>query len=81
MCKATNKFVPEVCEQTIRMGLDRKRGYPSRRAIVVLIAETIGCASPTLHKWVKMAEVYSGKPCRRANRDGRSFEGFGAREP
>lgn len=61
MSKTTNKFAPEVRERAIRMVLDHERDYPSRWATVVSIAEKIGCSPPTLHEWVKKAEVDSGK--------------------
>ncbi|MGK2871470.1 MAG: IS3 family transposase, partial [Alphaproteobacteria bacterium] len=59
--KTTNKFAPEVRERAIRMVLDHEQDYPSRWATVVSIAEKIGCSPPTLHEWVKKAEVDSGK--------------------
>jgi transposase len=43
------------------MVLDHEADYPSRWATVVSIAEKIGCSPPTLHEWVKKAEVDSGK--------------------
>ena len=61
MSKTTNKFAPEVRERAIRMVLDHERDYPSRWATSVSIAEKIGCSPPTLHEWVKKAEVDSGK--------------------
>src|SRR3546814_9981018 len=61
MSKTTNKFAPEVRERAIRMVLDHERDYPSRWATVVSIAQKIGCSPPTLHEWVKKAEVDSGK--------------------
>jgi transposase len=61
MSKTTNKFAPEVRDRAIRMVLDHERDHPSRWATVVSIAEKIGCSPPTLHEWVKKAEVDSGK--------------------
>jgi len=61
MNKTTNKFAPEVRARAIRMVLDHQQDYPSRWAAVVSISEKIGCSPPTLHEWVKRAEVDSGK--------------------
>jgi transposase len=61
MSKTTNKFAPEVRARAIRMVLDHEADYPSRWAAVTSIAEKIGCSPPTLHEWVKKAEVDSGK--------------------
>ena len=61
MNKTTNKFAPEVRERAIRLVLDHQGDYPSRWAAVVSISEKIGCSPPTLHEWVKRAEVDSGK--------------------
>jgi len=61
MSKTTNKFSPEVRERAVRMVLEHKQDHPSRWAAVVSISEKIGCSPPTLHEWVKRAEVNSGK--------------------
>jgi len=61
MSKTTNKFSPEVRERATRMVLDHRQDYPSRWAAVVSISEKIGCSPPTLHEWVKRAEIDSGQ--------------------
>ena len=61
MSKTTNKFSPEVRERAVRMVLDHRDDYPSHWAAVVSVSEKIGCAPPTLHDWIKKAEVNSGK--------------------
>jgi transposase len=61
MSKTTNKFAPEVRARAIRMVLDYEMNYPSRWMTVVSIAEKVGCSPPTLHEWVKKAEIDSGK--------------------
>jgi transposase InsO family protein len=61
MSETTNKFASEVRARAIRMVLDHEVDYPSRWATAVSIAEKIGCSPPTLHEWVKKAEVDSGK--------------------
>jgi transposase InsO family protein len=43
------------------MILDHEGDYPSRWSAVVSVANKIGCASQTLHEWVKKSEVDSGK--------------------
>ncbi len=60
MSKTTNKFSPEVRARATRMVLDHRQDYPSRWAAVVSISQKIGCSPPTLHEWVKRAEVDRG---------------------
>ena len=61
MSKTTNKFSPEVRERAVRMVLDHRNDYPSHWAAVVSISQKIGCVPPTLHDWIKKAEINSGK--------------------
>ena len=61
MTKTTTKFSLEVRERAVRMVQDHAADYPSRWAVVVSIAEKIGCVPQTLYEWVRKAEVDSGK--------------------
>ena len=57
----TKKYSPEVRERAVRMVQEHRGEYPSLWAAVESIALKIGCASQTLHEWVKRAEIDSGK--------------------
>ena len=57
----TKKYSPEVRERAVRMVQEHRGEYPSLWAAVESIASKIGCASQTLHEWVKRAEIDSGK--------------------
>ena len=60
MSKST-RYSPEVRERAVRMVFEHQREYPSQWPAVVSIASKIGCTAETLRKWVRRAEVDSGR--------------------
>ena len=61
MSKETSKrFSVEVRSRAVRMVLEHEKEHPSRWATVCSVAAKIGCSAPTLHEWVKKAEVDGG---------------------
>ena len=60
MSKST-RYSPEVRERAVRMVFEHQREYPSQWQAVVSIASKIGCTAETLRKWVRRAEVDSGR--------------------
>ena len=55
------RYSPEVKERAVRMVFDHQREYPSQWRAVVSIATKIGCTAETLRKWVRRAEIDSGR--------------------
>jgi len=55
------RYSPEVRERAVRMVFDHQSEYPSQWQAVVSIATKIGCTPETLRKWVRRAEVDSGR--------------------
>jgi transposase len=60
MSKST-RYSPEVRERAVRMVFEHQSEYPSQWQAVVSIATKIGCTAETLRKWVRRAEVDSGR--------------------
>ncbi|NIQ91913.1 MAG: IS3 family transposase [Deltaproteobacteria bacterium] len=60
MSKST-RYSPEVRERAVRMVFEHQNEYPSQWQAVVSIATKIGCTPETLRKWVRRAEVDSGR--------------------
>jgi len=60
MSKST-RYSPEVRERAVRMVFDHQNEYPSQWQAVVSIATKIGCTPETLRKWVRRAEVDTGR--------------------
>ena len=57
----SNRYSPEVRERAVRMVFEHQREYPSQWQAVVSIASKIGCTAETLRRWVRRAEVDSGR--------------------
>ena len=55
------RYSPEVRERAVRMVFELQREYPSQWQAVVSIASKIGCTAETLRRWVRRAEVDSGR--------------------
>ena len=60
MSKAT-RYSPEVRERAVRLVFDHQSEYSSQWQAVVSIATKIGCTPETLRKWVRRAEIDSGR--------------------
>ena len=60
MSKLT-RYSPEVKERAVRMVFEHQSEYPSRWQAVVSIASKIGCTAETLRKWIRRAEIDSGR--------------------
>ena len=60
MSKST-RYSPEVRERAVRMVFEHQNENPSQWQAVVSIATKIGCTPETLRKWVRRAEVDSGR--------------------
>ena len=57
----SNRYSPEVRERAVRMVLEHQGEYASQWQAVVSIASKIGCTAETLRKWVRRAEIDSGR--------------------
>ena len=57
----TNKFSQEVRERAERMVFEHRGEYVSEWEAMGSIASKIGCTAETLRKWVRQAEVDSGR--------------------
>ena len=57
----TSKFSQEVRERAVRMVFEHRGDYGSEWEAMGSIASKIGCTTETLRKWVRQAQVDSGR--------------------
>ena len=57
----TGRYSQEIRERAMRMVFERGAEYGSEWEAICSIAEKIGCSSETLRKWVRRAEVDTGR--------------------
>jgi transposase-like protein len=58
--KPRPQYSPELRERAVRMVLEHRSDHPTLWATIEAIAPKIGCATQTLHEWVKKAETNAG---------------------
>ena len=56
-----SKFSPEVRERAVRLVFEHKSEYGSEWEAIGSIAAKLGCTAETLRKWVRRAEIDSGR--------------------
>ena len=55
------RYSPEVRERAVRMVFEHGNEYESQWEAIRSIAAKIGCSAETLRKWVRRAEIDSGR--------------------
>ena len=60
MARST-RYSPEVRERAVRMVFEHEKEYSSQWQATVSIASKFGCTAETLRRWVRQAEIDSGR--------------------
>ena len=55
------RYSPEVRERAVRLVFEHEAEYESQWAAIGSVASKIGCTAETLRKWVRQAEIDSGR--------------------
>jgi transposase-like protein len=58
--KPRPQYSAELRERAVRMVQERRGDYPSLWAAIEALAPKFGCATQTLHEWVKRGEIDAG---------------------
>ena len=56
-----NRYSPEVRQRAVRMVFEHQSDYESHWEAIGSIAGKIGCTAETLRKWVRKAEIDTGR--------------------
>lgn len=58
--RKANNYSPEVRERAVRMVIEHRDEYTSEWAAIESIAPKIGCATATLHGWLRRQQTDAG---------------------